>query len=73
MFARNRPKQYNLPFKTEDDILEHAKTLGIPTAATMPSDKKIPFFTGHHNILTEKVPYNHQSDTRKLSNQFAFA
>ena len=68
LFARERPKEYKQPYRTEDDIKNHARQFGIPTAASFTSPKKNPYYSGHNEILLEKVHYTHQKETRKLGN-----
>ena len=35
-FSRNGPKQFNTPYRTEEDLVKEAKKTGIPTAAQFP-------------------------------------
>lgn len=58
-FSRNRPKQFNTPYRTEEDLLKAANDTGIPTAAHFPQISKNQMYSGHNKLVSELVSYDH--------------
>ena len=57
-FSRHRPKQFNMKYRKQDDLMISAAQTGIPTAAHFPSIEKDTLFTGHNKFVKEYVPFN---------------
>ena len=57
-----------MPYRKEEDMVESAKKTGAPTAAHFPVVRKDLLYSGHNRMVKEYVPYEHQRDLRKSSN-----